>query len=90
MAARRLSMRKIKEVLRLHHEKRLSDREIAKSPQIARSTVKEYLLRAEEAKVGWPLPSELDCNDNALHPELGPTAIQTLTNPAPGDSTGPS
>jgi len=32
-------MRKIKEVLRLHHEKRLSDREIAKSVQIGRSTV---------------------------------------------------
>ena len=53
-------MRKIKEVLRLHHEKKLSDREIAKSVQIGRSTVKDYLLRAEKADIGWPLPSELD------------------------------
>jgi len=60
MAARRLSMRKIKEVLRLHHEKRLSDREIAKSVQIGRSTVKDYLLRAQRAGLSWPLPSELD------------------------------
>jgi transposase len=53
-------MRKIKEVLRLHHEKRLSDREIAKSVQIGRSTVKDYLLRAQRAGLSWPLPSELD------------------------------
>jgi transposase len=53
-------MRKIKEVLRLHHEKNLSDREIAKSVQIGRATVKDYLLRAKKAEVGWPLPSDLD------------------------------
>ena len=60
MAARRLSMRKIKEVLRLHHEKKLSDREIAKSVQIGRATLKDYLLRAEKADIGWPLPPELE------------------------------
>jgi len=53
-------MRKIKEVLRLHHEKRLSDREIGKSVQIGRTTVKDYLLRAERAGLSWPLPPELD------------------------------
>ena len=47
MANRRLSMRKIKEVLRLHHEVRLSERQIAKSCNIARSTVKDYHIYTE-------------------------------------------
>jgi len=53
-------MRKIKEILRLHHEAKLSAREIAKSVSIARSTIKDYLLRAQKAGISWPLPSELD------------------------------
>jgi transposase len=53
-------MRRIKEVLRLHHEKRLSAREIAKSLDIARSTVKEYLRRTQRTALSWPLPSDLD------------------------------
>lgn len=53
-------MRKIKEVLRLHYEKGLSARQIAKSLDISRSTIRDYLDRAERAGLGWPLPSELD------------------------------
>ena len=60
MATRRLSMRKIKEVLRLHHEKGLSIRPIAKSLDMGRSTVQEYLERAERAGLKWPLVPELD------------------------------
>jgi DNA-directed RNA polymerase specialized sigma24 family protein len=45
MAARRLSMRKIKEVLRLHFEKGLSAREIARSLDIRRGTIRNYLHR---------------------------------------------
>jgi transposase len=60
MAARRLSVRKIKEVLRLRYEKGLSTRQIAKSLDISRSTIRDYLDRAQRAGLGWPLPSELD------------------------------
>ena len=60
MAARRLSMRKIKEVLRLHCEKGISARQIAKSLDISRSTIREYLDRAKRAGVSWPIPSGLD------------------------------
>ena len=60
MAARRLSMRKIKEVLRLHYEKGLSAREIARSLDIGRGTIRNYLDRAQRAGLSWPLPSELD------------------------------
>ena len=60
MAGRRLSTRKIKEVLRLHKEIGLSARQIAKSCDMARSTVKEYLDRAQRVGLPWPIPSELD------------------------------
>ena len=47
MPAKRLSMRKIKEVLRLKWSKRLSKRRIASSCGIARPTVSEYLHMPE-------------------------------------------
>jgi transposase len=53
-------MRKITEVLRLHHEHGFSARQIAKSLSIARSTIKDYLGRAARAGVAWPLAPELD------------------------------
>jgi len=60
VAAERLSMRTIKEVLRLKWEKRLSNKQIALSCNIARSTVREYLERARHAGLHWPLASDLD------------------------------
>ena len=65
-------MRRIKEVLRLHFEHQQSARQIAHSCDIARSTVKEYLHRAEQAKVIWPLSGELD--DATLENRLFPPA----------------
>lgn len=59
MARERLSMRKIKEVLRLK-SLGLTSREIAKSVSVARSTIAEYLRRAAEAGIVWPLPDGLD------------------------------
>ena len=47
--AKRLSMRKIHEVLRLRHECGLSNRKIAVSCELARSTVADYLSRASAA-----------------------------------------
>ena len=63
MSQERLSMRKFKEVLRLKYECRLSNRQIAKSCRIARSTVADYLQRAQKAGLSWPLApgfNELD------------------------------
>ena len=48
MANRRLPMRKIKEVLRLKFECNLSEREIARSCQISRTTL---LTTSEEARL---------------------------------------
>ena len=56
---RRLPMRKIKDVLRLHAAGR-SSRQIGPSVGVGRSTVAEYLRRAEVAGLSWPLPEGLD------------------------------
>ena len=53
----RLSMRKFKEVLRLH-SLGFTQRQIARSCSIAQSTVHEYLKAAAQAGVNWPLPEE--------------------------------
>ena len=52
-------MRKIKDVLRLHAAGR-SARQIGPSVGVGRSTVAEYLRRAEVAGLCWPLPEGLD------------------------------
>jgi transposase len=53
-------MRQIKEVLRLHHEAHLSERQIAHACHVSRSTVQRYLGRAAAADLSWPLPESLD------------------------------
>ncbi len=63
-------MRKIKEVLRLRYELKLDQRQVARSCSIAVSTVHEYLKRAAEAKVSWPLPDGWD--DTRLEAALYP------------------
>jgi hypothetical protein len=40
----------------LHYEVRLGQREIARSVQLAQSTIHEYLSRAQKVGLGWPLP----------------------------------
>jgi len=60
MPRQRLSVRKIREILRLRCDSRLSARQIARSCGLARSTVAEYLRRAKECGLTWPLPEGLD------------------------------
>lgn len=73
MPAARLTMRKIKEVLRLKWACGLSNRRIARSCGIARPTVSEYLRRARAAGLSWPLPDEID--ENTLEQLLFPPAV---------------
>jgi len=72
MAGRRLSMRKIKEVLRLKFENNCSLRQIAKSCNIGRSTVADYLAQTQLAGLTWPLPPDLDDAEleNMLFPSM--------------------
>ncbi len=70
MPAPRLSMRKIREVLRLKHERGLSHRAVAQACTIGVGTVARYLQRATDRGVGWPVPAEWD--DAALDAQLFP------------------
>ena len=67
---RRLSMRKIPEVLRLYFAAALSIRAIARSLGTSPSTVRDYLRRARVAGLGWPLPESVD--DTGLESRLFP------------------
>jgi transposase len=60
VAQKRLSMRKIRETLRLKNERGLSNRQIARSLKVSHSTVADYLRRAREAGLSWPIDEELD------------------------------
>jgi len=64
MTMKRLSMRKLKDILRLHHDSGLSRRAIAAALNIGYGTVVNYLNRAKSADISWPLPEGL--HDDAL------------------------
>lgn len=68
MPKERLTMRKIREILRLKWECDLSNQQIAQSCGISRSTVGDYLMRAKAAGLSWPLPENL--NDAELEKRL--------------------
>ena len=70
MAKARLSMRKIKETLRLTYQCGLSRRQVAHSLNVSRSTVADYLYRAERAGMTWPLSEGLP--DQELEQRLFP------------------
>src|ERR1700758_5476846 len=60
MPAERVSMRQIREVLRLRYASKLPQRAIAKSLGLSQGAVSGYLSRARAAGVVWPLPDDLD------------------------------
>lgn len=60
MPNERLTMRKIHEILRLHWDCNLSHRQIASSCSVARSTVAEYIRRANSAGLSLARLTELD------------------------------
>jgi len=70
MPGKRLSMRKIREILWLKYELGRSNREIGQSCGIGSSTVSDYLKRARRAGISWPLPQGQ--NDTALEKALCP------------------
>ncbi len=60
MARGKLSMRYIKEILRLRYEVKLSQREIARSVRVSVGSVNQYLNRATQAGISWPLAQQMD------------------------------
>ena len=76
-------MRQVREVLRLKHAAGFSERGIAASLGISRTTAAEYLRRAAVVGITWPVPDELD--DAALERRLfsPPFAVQESPRPQP-------
>jgi transposase len=70
MTQERLTLRKIREILRLKEEAGLSNRAIARANKISNSTVGEYLRRAEAANLHWPLPEGI--SEEELYRKLFP------------------
>ena len=83
MAATRLLMRKLRDILRLKYEAGLSHRAIARACSIGVSTVSVHLQRAIAAGLRWPLPADLD--DAALEARLfaSPGVIPAGPRPLP-------
>ena len=55
----RLTMKNVREVLRLKLDCQLSARKIAQSSGFARSTISDYLTRFSQSGLNWPLPPDL-------------------------------
>jgi hypothetical protein len=60
MSARRLSVRRIKEILRLWLVLSWSIRKISESARVARSTISEYVHHAREHQITWDQIKDLD------------------------------
>jgi transposase len=82
MSGERLSMRKIREVLRLRLDQGLPQRAVAQSLGLSQGAVHGYVARARRAGLSWPLP-ELD--DGQLEALLYPPwpAVTTEQRPVP-------
>lgn len=81
MPGPRLTMRQIREVLRLKYEFRRTHREVAAALGLGMGTISEYLHRAAAAELGWPLPAELD--DAALEARLFPPTASGTSKELP-------
>src|SRR5450756_1851036 len=71
MPAERLSMKKIRDVLRLTHAMGMSRRLVGEATGIGKTAVGEYVRRAAVAGLSWPIPDEID--DAELEQRLLPT-----------------
>jgi transposase len=81
MPAERLSMRQIREVLRLCFESRLPQRAVAKSLGLSQGAISGYLSRARAAGVAWPLAEDID--DARLEALLFPPPCGTPADQRP-------
>jgi transposase len=75
------AMRKIRDVLRLSSGQGLSLRQVPASAQVPFTTVADYVRRAREAGLGWPLPEDLD--DEALQARLFRSTADPATKQRP-------
>ncbi len=77
MPAERVTMRRVREILRYHHEHGLGHKAIAIRVGAAPSTVRETLRRVEAAGLAWPLEEA-----------VGDTALESALYQPAGTKTG--
>lgn len=84
MARKRISVRKIREILRLHYDEKRSNREVGTSVGKSASVVHDCLRRFEASGVAWPLEKEVD--DEELEKKLyAPSGQNTAAHIAQPD-----
>ena len=80
MSFPRVSMRKLREILRLHFEAGLKHRQIARNCNTSHVTVDKNVDAATQAALSWPLPEDL-ADDEALYTRLFPTSVAAAEPP---------
>src|ERR1700730_16640850 len=83
MAATRLLMRELRDILRLKYEAGLSHRAIARACSIGVSTVAVHLQRAVSAALRCPLPADLDDAAREARLFAGPGVVPAGARPLP-------
>ena len=81
MPGERVSMRKIRDVLRLRFGHHLPQRTIGQSLRLSQGAISDYLKRAQRAGLAWPLPDGLD--DAGLEALLFPPPPDVPTDQRP-------
>jgi len=74
-------MRQVREILRLKYEQRLAHRAIARACGVGLGTVSEYVRRARQAELSWPLAADWD--DAQLEARLFQRAGAVIGVPRP-------
>ena len=60
MPGKRISMHKIREVLRLHYEANLSYTQIHRALKLSKGVISKYVSLSQAQGLGWPLPEGMD------------------------------
>jgi len=75
-AMRRTDMDKAKEVLRLHNELNLSQRDISAATGCSLGTVSNVLKKANEAGIAYPIQVTIKELGSLLYPPASPTVYE--------------
>jgi transposase len=82
MPKKGVSMRKIREVLRLTYEHKLSVRQVSRATGVGKTAVGEFVARARVIGITWPIPAEI--SDAELEARLfTPPSFHESTRPVP-------
>ncbi|MCI0557992.1 MAG: IS21 family transposase [Nitrososphaera sp.] len=80
MPNKRLAMKSIREILRLHFDCGFSRKKIQRITKFSRTSICEYISRAQESGISWPLPEDDNALENLLFPGKKP---KEATRPIP-------